>query len=217
MGVKSRNLTTAPALVRVAVGAVVGLVASSLQVGFGPTSAAPLVGWDALTLTYILLTWWRIWPLDAEETSRRATRHDPTRLVSYGLLLTAAMASLVAVGVVLFQVNKSQGVTEVLRVLLGVGSVVLSWALVHTTFTLHYARVYYTEPGGGIHFSETRLPRYTDFAYLAFTIGMTFQVSDTTLTSSRVRRTALIHAMCSYVLGTAILASTVNLIAGLSS
>jgi len=215
VGVKSRNLTTAPALVRVAVGAVVGLVASSLQVGFGPTSAAPLVGWDALTLTYVLLTWWRIWPLDAEETSRRATRHDPTRLVSYGLLLTAAMASLVAVGVVLFQVNKSQGVTEVLRVLLGVGSVVLSWALVHTTFTLHYARVYYTEPGGGIHFSETRLPRYTDFAYLAFTIGMTFQVSDTDLTSRDMRRTALHHALLSYLFGTVIVATAINLVAGL--
>lgn len=213
---KARNLTTAPALARIAVGAVAGLIASSLQVTFGPTSAAPLVGWDALTLTYILLTWSRIWPLDAEETSRRATRHDPTRLLSYSLLLTAAMASLVAVGVVLFQVSKSQGRTELLRVLLGVGSVVLSWALVHTTFTLHYARVYYTEPGGGVQFTETELPRYTDFAYLAFTIGMTFQVSDTVLTSSRVRRTALIHALCSYVLGTAILASTVNLIAGLS-
>lgn len=213
---KARNLTTAPALARIAVGAVAGVIASSLQVAFGPVSAAPLVGWDALTLTYILLTWSRIWPLNAEETSRRATRHDPTRLLSYSLLLTAAMASLVAVGIVLFQVSKSQGRTELLRVLLGVGSVVLSWALVHTTFTLHYARVYYTDPGGGIQFTETELPRYTDFAYLAFTIGMTFQVSDTVLTSSRVRRTALIHALCSYVLGTAILASTVNLIAGLS-
>jgi len=216
VGAKARNLTTAPALFRVAVGALVGLAASSAQVGFGPTSAAPLVGWDALTLTYTLLTWWRIAPLDAEETARRATRHDPTRFVSYTLLLTAALASLLAVGVVLFQVSKSHGRTEMLRVLLGVGSVVLSWALVHTTFTLHYARVYYTEPAGGIQFSETELPRYTDFAYLAFTIGMTFQVSDTVLTSSRMRRTALVHAMSSYLLGTVILATTVNLITGLS-
>jgi uncharacterized membrane protein len=116
---------------------------------------------------------------------------------------------------VLFQATRNHGRTELLRVLLGVGSVVVSWALVHTTFTLHYARVYYTEPGGGIHFTETELPRYTDFAYLAFTIGMTFQVSDTVLTSSQLRRTALIHALSSYLLGTVILASTVNLIAGL--
>jgi uncharacterized membrane protein len=212
----ARNLTNVPALVRVAIAGLVGVSAAIVQVVFGPNSAAPLVGWDALALTYVCLTWWRIWPLDAEQTARRATRHDPTRTVSYGLLLTAAVASLAAVGEVLFRATDSSGTLRILRVALGVGSVVVSWALVHTTFTLHYARTFYSDQGGGgIDFNQEEPPRYSDFAYLAFTIGMSFQVSDTPLTAAAIRRVALIHAMMSYLLGTVILAGTVNLIVGL--
>ena len=212
-----RNLTNVPALVRVAVAAVAGAVAATLQALFGPWTVAPLVGWDALALTYVCLTWWRIGPLDAEQTRRRATRHDPTRTISYTLLLAAALASLAAVGVVLFHATNSKGTTEFLRVALGVGSVVISWALVHTTFTLHYARSYYNDHGGaGIDFNQSQPPSYSDFAYLAFTIGMSFQVSDTALTSTAMRRIALFHGLISFLLGTAIVAATVNLIAGLS-
>jgi uncharacterized membrane protein len=216
MGVDRNALTEVPALVRVAIGAVVGAVAGTLDAIFVSTGAAPLVGWDALVLTYVILTWSRLWPLDAKQTAHRAIRHDPTRVVAYTLLLTAALVSLVAVVVVLFGATRAKGTAEVLRVALGVGSVALSWALVHTTFALRYARLYYREAAGGIDFNQPDAPRYTDFAYLAFTIGMTFQVSDTSLTNPLVRRTALIHAMMSYLLGTVILASTVNLIAGLS-
>jgi len=211
------NLTNVPAGGRVAIALVVGVSAAILVTVFASPTAAPLVGWDALALAYVILTWWRIWPLDAGETARRATRHDATRTVSYTLLLLAAFASLAAVGVVLFQASRSKGTTEDLRVTLGVGSVVVSWALVHTTFTLHYARKYYIDLDAcGVEFNQAERPRYSDFAYLAFTIGMTFQVSDTPLTTSDIRRVALIHALMSYLLATVILAGTVNLIAGLS-
>jgi uncharacterized membrane protein len=217
MDSKVKSLTNVPALGRMAIGAVVGAAAAALQVRFGPRSAAPLVGWDALALTYVCLTWWRIWPLDAEQTRRRATRHDPTRTVAYSLLIAAALASLVAVGEVLFKATQSKGTAEILRVALGVGSVVISWAMVHTTFALHYARSYYSDHGGaGVDFNQEQPPSYSDFAYLAFTIGMSFQVSDTPLTTTAVRRIALFHAFLSYLLGTVILAATVNLIAGLS-
>jgi uncharacterized membrane protein len=212
---RARRLTQAPALARVGIATVAGVVAVIVEVIFGPPSAAPLVGWDALALTYVGLTWSRIWPLDGEQTARRATRHDPTRSVSYLLLLTAALASLIAVGVVLFGAEESKGTAKVLRVALGVGSVVVSWSLVHTTFALHYARLFYSDPGGGVSFNNPDPPSYSDFAYLAFTIGMSFQVSDTSLTTRGIRKVALPHAMISYLLGTAILAVTVNLVAGL--
>jgi uncharacterized membrane protein len=217
MDEEGKSMTNVPALARVAVAAVAGAVAATLQALFGPPAVAPLVGWDALALTYVCLTWWRIWPLDAEQTARRATRHDPTRTISYTLLIVAALASLIAVGAVLFQATHSKGTAEILRVALGVGSVVVSWALVHTTFALHYARTYYSDHGGcGVDFNQSEPPRYTDFAYLAFTIGMSFQVSDTPLTTTDVRRVALFHGLLSFLLGTVILAGTVNLIAGLS-
>jgi uncharacterized membrane protein len=82
-------------------------------------------------------------------------------------------------------------------------------------FTLRYARTYYSEPTGGIDFNEEDPPTYLDFAYLALTIGMTFQVSDTNLTSKPIRRTALGHAMLSYLFGAVIVALVINVVASL--
>jgi uncharacterized membrane protein len=182
----------------------------------GPPRAAPLVGWDGLVLTYVVLTWWLIWPLNAGQTEHRATRYDPTRAVSYVLLMSAALASLVAVGAVLFEAGRSHGRGELGRVGFGIASVVLSWTIVHTVYTLRYATSHYSNPDGGVDFNQRALPTYRDFAYLAFTVGMTFQVSDTALTNSNIRRTALLHALSAYALDTVIVASTVNLVAGLS-
>ena len=87
--------------------------------------------------------------------------------------------------------------------------------MVQTVFTSHYARLYYSQPAGGIDFNQGTPPRYVDFAYLAFTIGMTFQVSDTALQTSALRAVALRQALLSYLLGAVILATTINLVAGL--
>jgi uncharacterized membrane protein len=86
---------------------------------------------------------------------------------------------------------------------------------VQTVFISHYARLYYSHPAGGIDFNQDARPRYSDFAYLAFTIGMTFQVSDTSLQTSAFRAVALRQALLSYLLGAVILATTINLVAGL--
>jgi uncharacterized membrane protein len=85
---------------------------------------------------------------------------------------------------------------------------------VHTVFALKYAQLYHSGPGGGIDFNQDEPPRYSDFAYLAFTIGMTFQVSDTDLTSGAMRRLALRHSLLSYLFGAVILAMTINITAG---
>ena len=101
--------------------------------------------------------------------------------------------------------------------LLAVASVALSWFTVHILFMLRYAQLYYTGPDGGVNFNQDAPPRYLDFAYLAFTIGMTFQVSDTDLEKSAIRAAALRHALLSYLFGAVILAATVNLIAQLGT
>jgi len=77
--------------------------------------------------------------------------------------------------------------------------------------------LYYTGPDGGVSFNQSEAPRYADFAYLAFTIGMTFQVSDTDLQTLAIRATVLRHALLSYLFGAVILATTVNLVAGLGT
>lgn len=215
MSLKAEGLTRDPALHRIGVGAVVGLLAAAAEMIIGPKDVAPLVGWDVLALTYLCLTWRRAWPLDGEQTAQRATRRDPTRPASYALLVPATVASLVAVGALLFGAAHSKGTTQALRVALGVASIVISWLLVQTMFALHYARAYYGGQEGGIGFNQPDSPRYSDFAYLAFTVGMTVQVSDTTIRTSQIRRVVLRHALASYVFAVLILAMAVNMIAGL--
>jgi uncharacterized membrane protein len=204
------------AVARVGLSAAVGLALGALMVIFGSPVLAPLLGWDGMAVAWLALIIPAVYPLNAERTARRAVEEDPTRPVADVLLLAAATASLVAVGVVLVRAAHSQGMDRALQVALGIGSVVVSWALVHTTYILRYAQLYYSGPDGGVNFNQDEPPDYADFAYLAFTIGMTFQVSDTALNNRGIRRAALRHALLSYLFGTVIVAATVNLIAGLS-
>jgi len=196
----------------VVVGVVVALVA---RAGLGP-----LAGYDAAALFYTARVWHTIWPLDAEQTSALAAREDPRRPVADSVLLVAAVASLVGIALVIAQSHSSHGAIQRFEIGLSVASVVISWLLVHTIFTLKYARLYYrggaAHDEGGVDFEHKVRPPYSDFAYLAFTVGMTFQVSDTDLQNAEFRRLALRHALVSYLFGAVILAATINLIAGLA-
>jgi uncharacterized membrane protein len=132
------------------------------------------------------------------------------------VLIGAGAASLVAVGFVLGEAGRAAAPESGLLTALALGSVALAWTSVHTVYVLRYARLYYSDPVGGIDFGPEP-PDYIDFAYLAITIGMTFQVSDTNLTLKRVRRVALHHALLSYLFGTVIVAITVSTVASLLS
>lgn len=183
----------------------------------GAGRAAPLIGWDVLAVVFCAWTWIVVWRLDARDTARHAQLESPGRDLTDVVLVGAATASLVAVGVVLFGAGHAAGNGKYLQAALAVVSVFVSWTMVHTVFTTKYARLYYSGRPGGIDFNDTEPPDYRDFAYLAFTVGMTFQVSDTNIQSKQIRRTALRHALLSFPLGTVIIASAINLVAGLAA
>jgi uncharacterized membrane protein len=195
-------------------GVAVAVVVSALSaVVFGVVA-----GLDAAAAVYITWVWITIWPLDGDNTARLAAREDPTRAGADLAFLTAALVSLVAVGFVLGGAAKSGGAEGAERAALGLGSVVISWGLIHTVYTLRYARLYYTGGrGGGVDFNQEGRPGFSDFAYLAFTIGMTFQVSDTDLKTREIRATALRHGLLSYMFGVGLIATTINLVASLTS
>lgn len=179
---------------------------------------SPLVGWDSAAAVFIAWVWlFAIAPMGSTQTAAHATREDPGNAVSDLIVLVASVASLAAVGFVLIKASSSHGASRDLLAGLGVGSVTLSWLAVHTLFTLRYAKLYYTGVDGGVNFNQRTAPRYLDFAYLAFTLGMTFQVSDTNLETTAIRATALRHALLSYLFGAVVLATTINLIAGLGT
>ena len=219
MGARQGNSATRAgetALAQVSVSVLLGVVASVLAAVFGAVWVAPLIGWDVAALTYLTWIWSTIARLDAEATAGHATKDDPTRRGSDLLLLFASVASLVAVGLVIAHADRAAGTAKALQTVLGTGSVVVSWLVVHTTFTLRYANIYHHGEPGGVNFNQDTAPRYGDFAYVAFTVGMTFQVSDTSLTSSAMRRVALRHALLSYVFGTIIIATAINMLASLT-
>jgi uncharacterized membrane protein len=215
---KSQSAATAqalPATMRVFRAVVVGVAAAVIAAIFGPWWLIPLVGWDVTALVFIIGIAFRLSPLNATETAALAQREDPSRATADLLLLGASIVSLLAVGLVLVRANHEQGLDRGLLVGASILSIVLGWAIVHAVYMLRYARIYYRGKPGGIDFEGSDPPVYSDFAYLAVTIGMTFQVSDTTLQSREIRRVALRHALMSYVFGTLIIATTVNLVAGL--
>lgn len=179
---------------------------------------AALVGWDAAALTFLGAIWWMIAGADGTATERLATREDLTRDITRLLLLAACGASLVAVLSALDLASRESGVHRVVLIAIAAVTVIVSWTVVNTVFTLRYADQYYRAPADGIDFggaAATDQPDYRDFAYLAFTIGMTYQVSDTSLRDRRIRRTVLLHAVLSYLFGVVIVAAGVNIVAGL--
>lgn len=178
---------------------------------------AATIGWAFAALVYSAWVWSIIGPLDAEKTTRFASREDPTRGVTDLLIVLLSIASLFTVAVTLVQASEAHGGLKAVLAGLALATVALSWILLHTLFTLHYARIYYTDGGAGVNFNQEGAPCYLDFAYLSFTLGMTYQVSDTNLTSYRIRVTALRHGLLSFVFGSVILATTINLIAGITA
>ena len=170
-----------------------------------------LTGWMVGAATFVGWTWLTVWPLGPEQTAAHAGRDDRGRDILDVLVLAAAVASLGAVAILL--IDKADN--SALDAVLSVGSVALAWLSVHTVYLTRYASLYYDGAPGGIDFNEDDEPQYSDFAYLAFTLGMTFQVSDTDLKTKVIRATALRHALLSFLFVAIILAVTINLVAGL--
>jgi uncharacterized membrane protein len=210
----SRGKKTASAKVKVTISALMGLIVLVI-VGISLSwSLAPLMAWDMGALVLTSWVWISVWGLNGKLTSQHAVREDPSRAVADIAVLFGSVASLAAVGVLLAGSKTSN---QVWYAALGVASVVLSWVVVHTIFALRYAELYYHGSRGGVDFAGTDTPTYAEFAYLAFTLGMTFQVSDTGFKTTEFRKVALRHSLISYMFGTVIVASTINLIAGLSN
>ena len=192
-------------------GAVVGGVVSQFTV----PAASILVGWDVAVVIYLAWVLSSVWRLDPSITAGLAKREDPSTAVAELMVVAAGTALLVAVGVALVRAGEATGAMKAFLITLGLLSVLLSWIVVHTVYMLRYARAYFSDPVGGIEFNEEEPPTYTDFAYFSFTVGMTYQVSDTNITSKGIRRATLHHALLSYLFGAVLLGLVINVVATL--
>jgi uncharacterized membrane protein len=201
--------------VRVLVALAVGVGALAVALFLTPWQVAITVAWIVSASVFLVWIWINVHGSDGPRTAELATVEDPSRFVADLLLVAASGVSLVAVALALLQGSTEQGTAkDLITAVAGVGLVV-SWTTVNTVFTLRYASLYYGDVPGGIAFDGEPSPTYADFAYLAFTIGMTYQVSDTPLSTRAIRKTALRHALLSFVFVTSVVAMTINIVAQL--
>lgn len=206
MARSARRLDVVP-LVRLGCGAVVGL-ALALVVPRPSLLSAVLAAWAATAAVFVAWTWVAVATMDPEATRAHATREEPTRAGYDAVLVVAAVLSLGGVAGILFGGHSR----EALPMIATLAAVLTSWAAVHTVFALRYARLFF-DLGGGIDFHQDEPPRYSDFAYMAFAVGMSYAISDTDLASWRVRRHALPHALLAYLFGTVIIALIISITA----
>ncbi len=193
-----------------------GVVAGGLIGVLWSPILSPLTGWSVAAGCALVWVWSIGWPQNADQTARLAEEERRSRSTDTSVVL-ACVASLIAVVAALVQSSTDKDATAVAAVLLSVIGVILAWALVNTVFALKYARLYYLgEPDhAGIDFKTDRPPCYADFAYMAFTVGMSFAVSETEPDSTATRKVALGHALLSYAFGTGVLAVAINLVTNL--
>jgi uncharacterized membrane protein len=183
-----------------------------------------LVTWICFAFSLIIPQWIVILSVHPKDVRKIARLEDSSRTF---IFLFVIFASLVSLGAIIFLLksDKTLSPSEITQhVLLTTGSVITSWWLVHTVFTLRYAHLYYNanatndvKAAGGLQFPEEDEPDYLDFVYFAFVIGMTFQVSDVEISSRPIRRLVLLHGLISFAFNTAIVALSINIISGLVS
>jgi uncharacterized membrane protein len=197
---------------------IAGLIVTVVILPFATWGLALVAGWNVAALTILLTVWPIIIRADSSLAPLLAAREDETEGAARVLLVGASVASLLGAGYVLHLAGRENGAPRVGLISVAVLTVVLSWTVINTVYTLRYADLHFRSKQGGIAFGDDNGQQhhgYRDFAYVAFTIGMCYQVSDTTLRDSQVRHTVLAHAILSYVFGVVIVAGSVNLISGL--
>lgn len=196
-----------------------------LSYGYFSHAIQLIVSWLAYCLTSLTLSWITILSSHPAEVKKEVQAQDTGKNMLFLFAVLAALASLVAILILLQSISGQTEDDLMAHILLSLASVVGSWCLVHTIFTLRYAHLYYNDythensrtksKPGGLEFPGDQEPDYLDFAYFSFVVGMTFQVSDVEITSRQIRRLTLAHGILSFVFNTVIVALSINIVSGL--
>lgn len=202
---------------RLGAGWVVGLAAWCFAVKLqAPSGSQLLVAWNAAAIAYLALTWRMFLRAEEAEIRVRAARDDEGRSVLMLIVLAAIAVSLAAVVDAMVAARTVQGSAKTFIAINAGATLVLSWLTLQSVFVPHYAQRHFGDGNrhGGIGFPGEPPTSYMDFVYLAFSVGATFQVSDNTVLTSRLRRLVTAHAATAFAYNTAILALGINIIAG---
>jgi len=173
-------------------------------------------------ISFLVASWVVMMRAKIKTMRRNAQSQDEGRAVILGLIIAAASSNLLAIAFILREAKGQEVNIVIPHVSLAIVTIIGSWLLIHTIFAMHYAHEYYQDhptqshlKAGGLDFPDDVEPDYWDFLYFSFVIGMTSQVSDVPITSRSLRRLALMHSILSFFYNTAIVAMSINIIAGL--
>ncbi|MFC7485693.1 DUF1345 domain-containing protein [Knoellia sp. CPCC 206453] len=201
-------------LIAVLVGVPLGLV---LPLGDGSDAMIRALVCYALSGTaFVGPLGWTILTEDPPQTRSRMEGGDGERRLTDVIVVVIGLASLLGVGVLLVG-SRSDGDAKVAAAVAGLATVAVGWLCVQAMYTVRYARIYYATDKPPIDFNDDEDPALSDFAYFSFNLGMTYQVSDTDVRTRSLRKVILAHTMLSYLYGTVVIATTVNLVAGFTS
>lgn len=186
-----------------------GIIFSWLSTFFIQGMFPILLGWDMAILMLSILMIYLFFPL----ASGQQTKQIVLKGIRYPLIdLLVILAGIMSVFIVFFLLNISN--RNQLEIIFCIFSIFLSWNSIQLLYTVHYAEIYYKN-GGGVTFNNDDSPNLWDFLYLAYTIGMTYQVLDNNFSTTHFRKVALGHALISFVFRTMLIAIIINFVAGL--
>ncbi|MER5205540.1 DUF1345 domain-containing protein [Streptomyces sp. NPDC002825] len=201
------------AVPRLAVSALFGAATGAVVAALTHTPMGVLAGIAAAETLFVITGWLVLWPMDATTTHRNVRREEFRPLVEELVVVATSLCGLVGIVVLLLVGHTDLSHAAAATALCGV---FMAWAALHLMYATRYAYLYYAlKPGGGIDFNSQAPPKYSDFLYFSFNLGMTYQVSDTSVSSPTVRSVVLRHCLLSYLFGASILATTINLVSGI--
>ena len=184
-----------------------------------PAATRMVIAWDIGTAVFLALSGQHFIGSDHSAIGADAARQEEGEWSIFALTLLGAVMSFVAI--FLFSGAADRKTHQAFYLGFVVATLALSWLMENVTFAYRYAHEYYSRAHGrdeierGLDFPGDKNPDYWDFVYFAFVLGMTFQVSDTNITSKKFRRLATLHGLIGFLFNTTILALSVNIAASL--
>jgi uncharacterized membrane protein len=199
---------------RLLIAIVIGVIAGWACTAEG-LSMRLLIGWNAIAWPYMIMIWTVMLRADPGQVKKRAEVEDEGAYLVLATICVAAAASLVAI---VLELSGGNGANKVMRYGFTGLTLLGSWLLIGTVFTLHYARMFYNaeENARPLHFpDDENFPHYWDFLYFSFTIAVAVQTSDVAVVTRPMRMVVLAQSVMSYFFNAAILGLSINVAAGL--
>ncbi|MBB1200859.1 DUF1345 domain-containing protein [Enterobacteriaceae bacterium 89] len=178
-----------------------------------------LISWNVVAWLYLMFIWLRMLRTEVRDIHRIAKKLDQSAALVLGLVIFACMASIVAILSELSSLHKLSGTPRLLHILLTVTTLIASWALLPSSFAMHYAHQHYLHRSKDVtpmmFPDKPDDPDYWDFLYYAFTIAVASQTADVATGTTEMRKITLLQSVISFIFNLAILGLSVNVAAGL--